>query len=246
MLLVLPPSETKRDGGDATPLDLASLSFPELLPQRKAAVASLRAVSRSVSGSMRALALGPTQRSEIDRNRALAMAPTMAALGRYTGVLYDGLDVESFSARHWEFAAAHVTIQSALFGLVRAHDPIPAYRLSHDSRIPGLSLRKLWRDATAAVLADHGGLVLDLRSEAYVQLGPAPTSAVYVRVVSEDARGRRVALSHFNKKAKGEFTRAVVESGIEHDDLSGLLDWSAGAGIRLEPGAPGEVDLVVQ
>ncbi len=245
MLLVLPPSETKRDGGDATPLDLAALSFPELTPQRRAALAALRTLSRSVGGSMQALALGPTQRFEIDRNRALATAPVMPALERYTGVLYDGLEVESLSTAERQFAAEHVVIHSALFGLVRAGDRIPAYRLSHDSRLPGLSLRRHWREAVTATLAAEPGLVLDLRSESYAHLGPAPEGATYIRVVSEDAKGRRVALSHFNKKGKGEFTRAVITAGTDHATVESLVAWAAGAGIRLEAGAPGELDLVV-
>ena len=245
MLLVLPPSETKRDGGDARSLDLAALSFPELLPQRKAALAALRTLSRSVAGSMTALSLGPTQRFEIDRNRALGSAPVMPALERYTGVLYDGLEVESLTPAEREFAGRHIAIHSALFGLVRADDPIPAYRLSHDSRLPGLSLRRHWREAITAALGEHPGLVLDLRSESYATLGPAPVSATYIRVVSEDARGRRVALSHFNKKGKGEFARAVIAAGIDHGTVVELVAWAAGAGIRLEPGAPGELDLVV-
>lgn len=245
MLLVLPPSETKRDGGDAPPLDLATLSFPALLPQRQAALASLRTLSRSVRGSMEALALGPTQRFEVDRNRAVRTAPSMPALERYTGVLYDGLEVASLSAAERQFAASHLAIHSALFGLVRADDPIPAYRLSHDSRLPGLSLRKHWRDSITRTLAGHPGLVLDLRSESYAHLGPAPQSATYIRVVSEDARGRRVALSHFNKKGKGEFARAVIAAGLDHATVDDLVAWAAATGIRLEQGARGELDLVV-
>ena len=245
MLLVLPPSETKRDGGDAAILDLAALSFPELAPQRRAALAALRTVSRSVSGSLDALSLGPTQRFEIERNRALRSSPVMPALDRYTGVLYDGLEVESLSAEEREFASRHVVIHSALFGLVRAEDPIPAYRLSHDSRLPGLSLRKHWRDSITSALARHEGLVLDLRSESYASLGPAPDSATYIRVVSENAQGRRVALSHFNKKGKGEFTRAVIAAGFDHATVDDLVAWASREGIRLEPGAPGELDLVV-
>ena len=245
MLLVLPPSETKRDGGDARSLDLATLSFPELLPQRRAALAALRSLSRSVAGSMTALSLGPTQRFEIDRNRALGSAPVMPALERYTGVLYDGLDAQGLAPAEREFAAEHVVIHSALFGLLRADDRIPAYRLSHDSRLPGLPLRRHWREAVAATLAAEPGLVLDLRSEAYAALGPAPRSAVYLRVVSEDARGRRVALSHFNKKSKGEFARAVIAAGVDHGTVDSLVAWAAGAGIRLEPGARGELELVV-
>lgn len=246
LLLLLPPSETKRDGGvEGSTLDLAALSFAQLTPQRKQAVQALKSLSRNLSASTGALGLGRTQRFEIDRNRTLSTSAVMPAIERYTGVLFDGLDVESLTAQQRAFAAQHVAIHSALFGLLRADDPIPAYRLSHNSRLPTLSLRKHWREPVSAVLREQQQLVLDLRSESYADLGPAAEDAFYVRVVSEDATGRKVALSHFNKKGKGEFIRAVIEAGVDHDSVESLLAWAAHSGIRLERGAAGELDLVV-
>jgi len=244
LLLLLPPSETKRDGGvDGLALDLSMLGFPALTVPRRTAISALKKLSRGVSGSMAALGLGPTQRFEVERNRVLTVSPVMPALDRYTGVLFDGLDFASLSADERAFADGHVAIHSALFGVIRALDPIPAYRLSHNSRLPDLSLRRLWASPVRAVLAAEAGLTLDLRSESYVALGPAP-QARYVRVVSENASGRRVALSHDNKRAKGEFARAVIASGIDHPDADSLLEWAALAGIRLEPGVAGELELI--
>lgn len=249
MLLLLPPSETKRDGGsDGTFLDLAALGFPELRKQRASTLAGLRRLHRNLKAAAAGLKLGSTQRFELDRNRAIATSPVMPAIERYTGVLFDALDAASLDEREREFAAKHVAIHSALFGLIMADDPIPAYRLSHDSRLPGLSLRRHWSEPITAVLAGHPGLILDLRSEAYVSLGPVPQrpDAVYVRVLAESEGGQRTALSHFNKHAKGEFARAVIEAGIDHDSVDSLLDWARAAGIRLSRGAAGdELELVV-
>jgi cytoplasmic iron level regulating protein YaaA (DUF328/UPF0246 family) len=226
-------------------LDLAALSFPELTPFRKQAISALRTLSRNLQAATGALGLGRTQRFEIDRNRTLTTSPVMPAIERYTGVLFDGLDAATLTPEQRAFAAQHVVIHSALFGLIGADDPIPAYRLSHNSRLPKLSLRKHWREPISAVLGNVGGIILDLRSESYAELGPAPADSWYVRVVSEDARGRLVALSHFNKKSKGEFTRAVIQAGLDHDSVESLLAWAGSSGIRLERGAPGELDLVV-
>lgn len=246
MLLVLPPSETKRGGGvDGTTLDLAALGFPQLTPQRRKSIAALRALSRNLQAAAGGLRLGAGQRFEIDRNRTLGSSPVMPAVERYTGVLYEGLDAETLPPAARVFAADHLLIGSALFGLLRADDPIPAYRLSHNSRLPGVVLRKLWAEPVAAQLAAQPGLLLDLRSESYVALGPAPSGSWYLRVLSEDDGGRRTALSHFNKRAKGEFARALSESGVDHDTVDSLLGWAAGRGIRLSRGAPGELDLVV-
>lgn len=245
MLLLLPPSETKRDGGqDDSALDLAELSFAVLRAKRVTALAALTRLSRSVGSSMTALSLGRTQRFEVDRNRAIATSPVMPAVERYTGVLYDALEVATLSESGRAFAGEHLVIHSALFGLVRGDDRVPAYRLSHDSRLPGLSLRRHWREAVTAVLAAEDVLILDLRSDSYSALGPAPSSAVQIRVVSEDALGRRTALSHVNKVGKGAFARAVVEAGVVHGDSASLVEWAAGEGIRLEHSDAG-LDLLV-
>ena len=245
MLVLLPPSETKRDGGvRAASLNLAALSFTSLSAPRRQVAADVRRLSRSVSGSMAALGLGPTQRFEVDRNRAVSSSPVMPALDRYTGVLYDALDVESLDVGARAFAGEHLVIHSAMFGLVRGSDPIPAYRLSHDSRLPGLSLRRHWREAVTAALVATDSFVIDLRSDSYIALGPAPVSALAVRVVSEDARGRRTALSHVNKAGKGRFARALVEAGIAHTEVDSLLEWASERDIRLERTDAG-VDLVV-
>ena len=248
MLILLPPSETKRDGGiTGSSLDLGALSFASLSRSRRAAIAGLRSVSKTLAGSMAALKLGSTQRFEIERNRALSTSPVTPAIERYTGVLYDALDVASLDADARAFVSANVVIHSALFGLVRADDPLPAYRFSHDSRIPGTSLSKLWGGPIAAVLADVDGLILDLRSESYVHLGPAPIrdESVFLRVVADDGTGATRALNHFNKHGKGELVRALAVSSRDFDSVASLAEWAASVGIRLTPGAAGELDLVV-
>lgn len=245
MLILLPPSETKRAGGDGSPLDLAALSFPSLTAPRRAALAAVRALSRDLGAAAVAMKLGPSSAAEAARNRVLTTSPTMPALDRYDGVLFDALDAPTLPPAARAFAGEHLAIGSALFGVTGALDPIPAYRLSHDSRLPGTTLGRIWRPSLAQALAEREGLVLDLRSEGYAALGPAPAGSWYLRVVSEGADGRRRALNHFNKHGKGVFTRELLLTGIDHPDVGSLLAWAADAGIRLEPGAAGELDLVV-
>ena len=246
MLILLPPSETKRDGGtEGSVLDLSALSFPSLTVQRKRALSALRGISKSVASSTVALGLGPTQRFEIDRNRTVSVSPTMPAIERYTGVLYDAIDVHALGASERTYLGEHVVIHSALFGLLRADDPVPAYRFSHDTRLPGASLRKLWRDSNAGVLAEERGLVLDLRSESYVHLGPAGEGSYFIRVVTEDRAGTKRALNHFNKHGKGELVRRLATSGRTIASVDDLLSWAKSAGIRMGHGSDGELELVV-
>ena len=248
MLILLPPSETKRDGGDHSALDLSRLSYQRLSGSRAAALDATSALALDPDAMTAALRLGPTQRGELERNRSLAHSPVMEAIDRYTGVLYDALDAATLSPTARSLARSSVVIHSALFGLLGAGDPIPAYRLSHDSRLPGLKLRSLWSASIAAELERHDGLILDLRSEAYVALGPVPVRAesYFLRVVAAGVDGQKRAINHFNKKGKGEFVRALLEARQDHADAVSLIEWARSCGIRLTLGAPGELELEVE
>ncbi|WP_127819474.1 YaaA family protein [Microbacterium sp. CPCC 204701] len=247
MLILLPPSETKRPGGGRGPLDVAGLALPSLAPQRDAVVDALVALSADEDEAVRVLRLGATQRGDVAVNAALREAPTMAAVDRYTGVLYDALDAASLdvSARRW--LGAHVLIHSAPFGPVGAIDRIPAYRLGASTALPGVPpLRRVWADAvTAAVETLAPRFVLDLRSEAYVALGPVPTGIAshYVRVVSEGRGGAVRALNHFNKHAKGALVRRLAADRPRVASRDGFARWADAVGLRVRENARGELEL---
>jgi len=216
MRFLLPPSETKRDGGTGGPLDIGALSFASLTDERRTVLDALEALCADDADAARALKLSPKAAVvELARNRALRSSPTMPAIERYTGVLYDALAVEDWGADARARASAHLIVHSALFGLVAADDLVPAYRLSHDSRLPGLRLRAHWAEANARVLESLPGPIIDLRSEGYAALGPLPdrADALFVRVVAIGDDGVARALNHFNKKGKGEFVRAMLDAG---------------------------------
>jgi len=254
VLILLPPSETKRVGGEAgTKLDYARLRFPELKAQRRTTVAVVRDLGRDVNASVAALKLGPTQHGEVAHNRAITRSATMPAVDRYTGVVFDALDAPSLTTSAREYLAAHVVIHSAILGPIGALDPIPAYRLSHDPSLPGLRLKAFWSEAVSEALAKHPGFILDARSEGYAALGPAPAGdrSRFLRVVTVAAGGRRRALNHFNKHAKGALVRHMAQSQIVVETVDELIEWGASRGFRLErsaafgPGGVAELDLLL-
>jgi hypothetical protein len=96
-------------------------------------------------------------------------------------------------------------------------------------------LGTLWAEASTRVLAARtaGGLVLDLRSEGYRALGPLD-AAVPLRVVSEGADGRRRALNHWNKTAKGRLVRALGRSRPVVGSMAGFQEWARSEGIVID------------
>lgn len=246
MKILLPPSETKRAGGSGGPLVLDSLQLPGLAPQREAVVRALVSLADNPAESQRVLKLSDRQIGDVENNRMLRVAPTMPAVDRYTGVLYDALDAPSLGAAARRWIAEHVWIHAAPFGPVGAFDAIPAYRLAAGTSLPGIApLRRHWADAvTAAIAHEAPSFVLDLRSEAYAALGPLPGAvpSVYLRVVTAEGR----ALNHFNKKGKGELVRMLAEDRPRATTPAGLRRWAVRRGVELRDGdSPGTLDLVV-
>jgi len=240
VLVLLPPSETKHPGGDGAPLDLTALSAPELTPVRTELAETLVKLAGDLPTARAALGLSAKQDDEIARNAALWTSPTLPALSRYTGVLYDALDLPSLTRAQRARAGRRLAVGSALFGLVRADDPVPAYRLSAGSSLPGLpTLRSVWRPALTAVLAGVEGLVVDLRSGSYAALAPVP-GAVTVQVLSERPDGTRTVVSHFNKAHKGRLARLLCTTTAEPDGVVRLRGLLRRAGLHVEhDGGPG-------
>lgn len=241
MFIVLPPSETKSVGGDGPPLDFARLSFPELNPPRESIAADLQALP--VDDALEVLGISKNKRTEAEANQALLRTATTPAIFRYTGVLYDALAPQTLP----EHALGSLSIGSALFGLVRATDPIPQYRLSGSTKLPPrtgeppVTMKKRWGTSIREVLAslqESGELIIDLRSGAYRNLGKI-AAAITVRVEKEQADGSRKVVSHYNKHYKGLLARALALAAVDKrnpapQSVDDVADLARKAGFEVE------------
>ncbi len=209
MLVLLPPSEGIAAGGRGAPLDLARLSHPVLTPVRERLVAALQRAAVDDPAGLQA-ALGCSA-GEVAKDTVLTSAPTMPALRRCTGVVYEALSPATLSPAGRRRASGSLRVASALFGLLAPRDPVPAYRLSAGTSLPGVgSLVAAWRPVLEPELAAHR-LVVDLRSGPYAALARVP-HAVAVRVLRETG-GVRTVVSHDNTWTKGRLARALCEGG---------------------------------
>jgi len=236
VIVLLPPSETKRDGGDGPPLRIGELGSPALEALRAELVDDLVALAADAPACRGALGLSAKQDAELARNAALLSSPTLPAINRYTGVLYDALDVESISRAAASRARARLAVGSALFGVLRADDLIPAYRLSATSKLPDRpTLAARWKPVLEPELARMAAdeLIVDLRSGSYAALGRVP-GAVEVDVLAAHADGRRTVVSHFNKAHKGRLARVLATSRAEPDDAAWVAAIARRAGLRVE------------
>ena len=241
MLIVLPPSETKSFGGDHPPLDWDSLSFPELNSVRKQIATDLVALDDPFT----VLGISDKLAAEVEANQQLLTSPTTPAILRYTGVLYDALSAGTLPNE----ALQRLAIGSALFGVVRARDLIPHYRLSGGTKLPTRSgttptLKSRWGGLITEVLSSADDLVVDLRSGTYQQLGRLKT-AITVRVESVQPGGSRKVVSHFNKHYKGELARVLALSEQDLTSIDEVASIARAAGMTVEITSPTALTLVV-
>ena len=205
MLVLLPPSEGKTAPRRGRPLDLSTLVHPELTARRAALLDAL--------------------------DPALRAAPAARASAVYTGVLFQRLRLAELPLR----ARRRVLIASALWGVVRPDDRIPAYKLPIDARLDGFGgLAAYWRPALREALPDDGGLVLDLRSGGYAAAWrPREATLLGVRAFVERA-GRRTAVSHMVKATRGDVARIALSAPRPPRTAAAVAELVAAAGYEVE------------
>jgi uncharacterized protein len=203
VLVLLPPSEGKTAPVDGAPVDLDALAFPALTKPRERLVNALvRVSSGREATALKSLGLSNGQAGELALNASLAIAPAAPAAHVYTGVLFERLRLPELPRE----ARERVLIASALWGVVRPDDRIPAYRLSIGARLPRTpGLAAYWRPALQKALPDEG-LIVDLRSGGYVNAWkPRKATVLSVRAFHQ---GKTV--SHMVKATRGDVARALL------------------------------------
>lgn len=233
------------------------MSFPDLTAPRTEVLDALVTLCDTdrPEAAAQVLGLGKTQIDAVRGNARLRRAPVARADSVYSGVLYDALDVGTLDTAARRRATSWLAVTSALFGLLRPADRIPAYRLAGGVSLPGIGgMSTYWgRHLDGAVRSAAGrGLVVDLRSSTYAAFWrPGSDLAgrvVTVRVLHERA-GERKIVSHFNKATKGRIVRALLQDGSAPTRPARLADHLGSLGWKVELGPSGRqgtrLDVVV-
>ncbi len=214
MRILLPPSEAKRSGGDAPAVQFGA----DRLGAARARAA--RTLSRVAVQRNAATVLALPARSaakELAANRTVGESPTMPALDRYAGIVYEGLDAESLSRAARTRAEESILVFSGLWGVVRGGELIPDYRLAAATSLPRLGvMASYWRPVLEQVLPEllGDGLVVDLRSSDYAAMWrpgpPLRERVVAVRVLSARPGLPPAVISYPSKLGKGRLARALL------------------------------------
>lgn len=249
-LVLLPPSEGKAPGGRGRPLSLARLSFPILGDQRERTIDALvRAMRSPVAARAKLLGVkGEVLTDATAADLAIRTAPTMPAIERFTGVLYDELDVASLSTRDRRRLDDNVVVFSGVFGLLSPRDLVPDHRLKMSATLPTIGkVATAWRSHITDALAPRivGTTVWDLLPNEHaaawrpsaVGTPGGPDARIAVRFLDEGPRRRGArtftTVSHWNKLLKGALVRFVLATGARDPDA--LAKFRHPQGYRYDP-----------
>jgi cytoplasmic iron level regulating protein YaaA (DUF328/UPF0246 family) len=220
--ILLPPSEGKADGGSGLPWSAEDGRFGHLAAQRTSLVTALKAQS---GGSEKLLGVGGKHLAAAQQaNSTLADSATLPAWRRYTGVVWNAMDVASLPGPARRRAMSSVVVVSGLLGLVGLDDPTPEYRLKMGAAlVPQGKLSTWWRPLISEALTTWGArrFVVDLLpNEHRAACTNARLNGVSISFVE---RHGKIA-GHDAKAAKGRLARHLLTS-TDHP-LAALESWS--------------------
>jgi cytoplasmic iron level regulating protein YaaA (DUF328/UPF0246 family) len=254
--VLLPPSEAKSVGGRGRPLVRQS-PHPLLGADRERVLDALATLVRArPDQAAAALLLPPAVMADaLAANAGVRAAPTLPALRRYQGVVYDGFDFAALSAREQRLAARSVWVFSGLFGVVRGDEAVPHYRVPAKAVLPGIGVAgTYWRprlDLALPQLLRGRGPVIDLRSSDYAAMwrprGELADRTISVRVLSPLPTGGTGVVSYPSKFAKGLLAAALVRRAADGAPVTSIEDvaaaWLTAGGPDAEIAAPDRLVL---
>ncbi len=216
MRLLLPPSETKRPGGSGRPLDERD-PHPDLGPARERVLRALHELLQRPDAARALLLPDAVRDAALRADERVASAPTLPALRRYAGVVYDGLGYAALTPPEQRTAARCTYIFSGLFGVVGGAERIPDYRVPAKAVLPDIgTCGTFWRPVLDQVLPRllGRGPVIDLRSTDYAAMWRPERAfasrVITVRVLSPTPSGRLAVVSYASKLAKGVLAAALI------------------------------------
>jgi len=201
VLILIPPSEEKKEGGKYDPLENAGIisDAARIMTERL----------RKYRGNWeRLLSLkGQVLEKAIEANKSILASPTLPAVERYTGVMYEGIDYAGLEEPARKFFQEHVRIVSSVFGLLKPNDHIPDYRMKMEK----LNAAQFWNPIISKEL--EGYYVIDLLPPIYRKAVTYENGiAVDFVIVKDD---EEIPAGNSGKYIQGRFVRFLCQNKVD-------------------------------
>ena len=215
LFILLPPSEGKAEGGATKkPWRDASGAFGKTFATQRKQLVDRLATLKGGDADL----LG-VKGKHLDRARqanvSLQGSPSLPAFERYTGVVWDHLDIATLTTLQRQRALSSIVVISGLLGAVSADDPVPDYRLKMGARLPPFGLlSRWWHSELSAALNKKfkGAVVIDLLPQEHRASFTLDTDIVAKHFVVAINEKSGKAGGHDAKAAKGRLARHIVQT----------------------------------
>lgn len=153
----------------------------------------------------------------------------------FNGEVFHGLDVRTLNNEHFEYLQNHLRIFSGLYGLLRPFDLIQPYRLDISDPIiteRGKNLYDWWGEQITLSLnkalkkSGKPKILLNLSSGEYIKSINRKSidgKVIDIEFLENQADGYKTIVV-YTKKARGLFTRFVIENRIENPEYIKAFD----------------------
>ncbi|QKF72274.1 peroxide stress protein YaaA [Aliarcobacter faecis] len=221
MKILFSPSETKIAGGDEEFLNKNSFIFPELYEKRLEIVNTYNDFLRTASKEELEKLFGTKKADIIEKYKInIFKSPTMKAIQRYEGVAYDYLDYNNLDKNAQKYIDENTLIFSNLFGVLKASDKIPDYKLKQGETFESLKIEKFYNDNFSNSLDEYlkDEDILDLRAGFYEKFYTIKKTYLTMKFIKDGK-----VVSHFAKAYRGEILKLLAQKDIKtFDELLNL------------------------
>ena len=215
LFILLPPSEGKALSGTAgTKFKESSGVFGKSLDKQRGEIINALRAARGGSPKLLGVSGAHLARAQA-ANLSIRGAKTLQARERYTGVVWDHLDLATLTRAQRDRALGSIIVISGLLGAVGADEPVPDYRLKMGARLAPLGLlSRWWHDDLSAMLNKKfkGSVVIDLLPQEHRAAFTLDTNIVAKHIVVAINEKSGKAGGHDAKAAKGKLARHLVQT----------------------------------
>ncbi|NDK09337.1 YaaA family protein [Candidatus Gracilibacteria bacterium] len=207
IIYLIPPSEGKNNGGIS---EYEKLSFNFKKP-----------LNIAISASQKDLkCIGKRFEEGIELNKNINSSGVLAAIERYSGVMYSSIDYVGMSESGKKYFEDNFIIVSGMYGLIRPLDSIGNYKLPIETK----GLKDFWGESLTHELNNIGAdIIIDLLPNSYkkvIQWNNITSKVLSINFYSEK-KNELKKITHGVKKIKGEYIHTLCNKGSIDDVIVG-------------------------
>jgi len=215
MKILLAPSETKKAGGEGR-FDPCTLLFESLCPARiKLLHSYTNILQRGDIAELQAMFGLKREVDILKHTRDIIHDPTMKAIERYTGVAFDYLHYSELEIEAQRYLHDNLLIFSNLFGVLKANDQIPEYRLQQGKPIGDTKPEQFYKPLLQEQLDSYleGEDILDIRAGFYDKYYKPTLPYTTLKFIKEGK-----VVSHWAKAYRGIVLREIAKAEVSSLD----------------------------